>query len=246
MIKWRFIIDGKCPSLSNMDKDLQYFDNVRSGRNEGILRIYDWDEPAVTLGHHQRKFSLFDNSSNIPVISRPTGGGAVLHFNDITFSLSVPETGCFSHGITDSYLRISRIFAMTLQKCGMQVQMKGKREQFSQVCFDRSSPEELVFAGRKILGLALLRCRGFLLFQGVLPVRIDKGLMETAFGPGRAENSIGIFDAFPGFQAKRFIEYLAEAFASEMAVSFLLEGNNHNADCNNAYEGKIYSRGYQI
>ncbi|HHO75885.1 MAG TPA: lipoate--protein ligase family protein [Deltaproteobacteria bacterium] len=245
MTQWRLIIDGKSPSLSNMVRDLECLDHVLSGRDKGVLRVYDWDEPAVTIGHHLKHFSMFDNNFNIPVISRPTGGGAVLHKHDITFSLSVPEKDCFSGGITNSYLRISRIFAMALKKCGMHVQMEGKREQFSRVCFDRSSPGELVFAGRKILGLALLRCRGCLLFQGVLPLHIDKDLIEPVFGPGRAENCIGILDAFPGFPPSAFIDHLAEAFASEMGVS-LFQGNNHDADCKKTDKGKVYSRGYEI
>lgn len=246
MTQWRFIIDGKCPARSNMDRDLEYLDHVIQGRAVGILRIYDWDEPAVTIGRHVRQFSLFDPISDIPVILRPTGGGAVLHKDDITFSLSVPERGSFSEGITHSYLHISRIFAQALNKCGMQVHMEGKREQFSRVCFDRSSPEELVFAGRKILGLALLRCRGCLLFQGVMPLRIDKGLMESAFGPGAAQNSIGILDAFPGFQYGMFLEYLSQSFASEMGVLLLPHGDNHDKNHYNTDKGKVYSRGYDI
>ena len=243
---WQFIIDGKCPSRSNMDRDIQCLDHVIDGRAGGILRIYDWDEPAVTIGHHARAFSLYDPSLDIPVIPRPTGGGAVLHKDDITFSLSVPERGFFSHGITRSYLRISRIFARALHDCGMQVSMEGSSKRFSRVCFDRSAPEELVFAGRKIMGLALLRSRGCLLFQGVLPLRIDKGLMDSAFGPGAAQNSIGILDALPSFQTDWFFEYLSQAFAYEMGSSFFPHGDNHDEDCDNADKGKVHPGRYEV
>jgi len=237
---WRFIIEGKCPSRSNMGRDLQFLDHVIEGRSGGILRIYDWDEPAVTIGHHAGDFSLYDPSLDIPVIPRPTGGGAVLHKDDITFSLSVPERDIFSHGITRSYLRISQIFARALHNCGLQVNMEGSSQRFSRVCFDRSAPEELVFAGRKIMGLALLRSRGCLLFQGVLPLRVDRNLTESVFGPGAAQKSMGILEALPCFQTENFVESLLQVFASEMGFPLFPHCDGHDEDRNNTDEGKVY------
>jgi len=156
MSGWQFIVEGKCPSRLNMERDLSLFETVRRGHAPGFFRLYNWDEPAVTIGHHQKQFTLFDKRLKLPIISRPTGGGAVLHWNDLTYSLGVPETGPFSLGINESYIRISRLFCSALQKCGLDVRMEGETSRFSPVCFTRSAPVELVCSGRKIMGLALL------------------------------------------------------------------------------------------
>jgi lipoate-protein ligase A len=246
MSGWQFIVEGRCPSRANMERDLSLFKTVRSGHAHGFFRLYDWDEPAVTLGHHQKQFSLFDKDLRLPIITRPTGGGAVLHEHDITYSLGVPETGPFCKGITESYIRVSRIFCSALQKCGLDVEMKGEPSRFSPVCFARSAPVELVCSGIKIMGLALLRSGGYLLFQGVIPLQVDTGLAAEVFGPKQAEKSLGILDMMPEFRMDLFTGHLVEAFASEMNVSLPLERNTYDADRHHCYEGKIHPRRNEI
>ncbi len=241
MSDWQFIVEGKCPSRTNMERDLSLFNEVRCGRSQGFFRLYDWDEPAVTTGHHQKHFSLFDTSLTLPIIPRPTGGGAVLHEHDITFSLGVPETGAFSRGITESYVRVSTIFARTLQSTGLDVRMEGEASRFSHVCFARSAPVELVFQGRKIMGLALLRSEGYLLFQGVLPLHVDTSLAGRVFGPEQAGNSLGILDMVPDFRAGLVIERLVEAFASEMKIPLPLERHQYDTHRHHRDEGKIHA-----
>ena len=240
MSGWQFIVEGKYPSRANMERDLSLFKEVRCGHAHGFFRLYDWDEPAVTIGHHQKHFSVFDTSLKIPIISRPTGGGAVLHEHDITFSLGVPETGAFSRGITESYIHVSKIFARALKKSGLDVRMEGEASRFSQVCFARSAPVELVFQCRKIMGLALLRSEGYLLFQGVLPLHVDTERAGMAFGPEQAGNSRGILDMMPEFRTELFMEHLVETFASEMEVPLPLERNQNDAYRHHCDEGKIH------
>lgn len=242
MNNWQFIVEGKCPSLTNMESDLKLFEAVCAGHEQGIVRIYDWDEPAVTIGHHQKHFSFFNNELAIPVISRPTGGGAVLHEDDITFCLCTTEKGCFPNGITQAYVFISKLFGSALKKCGLDAEIKGENTKFSQVCFARSSPAELVFSGRKILGLALLRSRGCLLIQGVMPLRVNKKLSQQVFGPDHADNVYGILDFLPGFQVDTFIQHLADVFAGEANILLSLQRNNNDENNYDGHEGKIYSR----
>lgn len=246
MSGWRFFTEGKCPSRSNMERDLKLFETVRCGQIGGIVRIYDWDEPAITVGHHQRHFSFFDKQLKLPVISRPTGGGAVLHENDITCCICAREIAPFSNGIIDSYTLVSRIFASSLEQCGMDVRLEGEHTRFSPVCFARSAPVEIVADGKKIMGLALLRSEGYILFQGVIPLRADKGLIEQAFGPEQAEKSCGILDIMPDFRMDLFVEYLVEAFACRMESSLSIERNEYDAQSHHGYQGKIHPRRQEI
>ena len=240
MTQWHLILEGRCPSRLNMARDLALFQSVLEGDHQGILRIYNWDEPAVTAGFHQKVFSPFDPTLSIPVVKRPTGGGAVLHVDDITFCIAAPESGPFS-GIIGTCRQVSSIFGSALRKCGLDVEIHGDDTAFSHVCFMRSSPVELCLQGAKVMGLALLRKHGHVLVQGVMPLSMDKKLTRRVFGGANEPGSMGIFDHAPRFSQEEFIGHLIGAFSSEMNIS-LLQGScddNKQHDCD---EGEIYLR----
>lgn len=218
MTQWRLVIEGRRPSRLNMERDSSLFRSVIEGRHQGILRIYNWDEPAVTIGFHQDSFCPAEPEHSIPILRRPTGGGAVLHLDDLTFSISTAETGLFS-GIVKACRNVSRVFALALRKCGVEVEMKGDSTAFSDVCFMRSSPVELCLNGTKVMGLALLRRNGHILQQGVLPLRIDTNLSRKVFGLDRTPDMKGLYYYAPGFDINEFIEGLQDAFSSEMNIS---------------------------
>ena len=214
------VLDGSSDSRSNMARDLAMFESVISGSRSGVLRIYDWSEPAVTFGRHQKAFTPSDPSLHIPLLRRPTGGGAVLHVRDITFSLSVPCRGRFSRSIEDSCRTVTGIFASALEHCGLAVEMKGDETGFSSICFRRSSPVELCIGGSKVLGLAALRKKGFMLFQGVVPLVVDAALSRRVFGMEGDPGLKGIHDYIPGFHEETFVSRLLDAFASQADLLF--------------------------
>jgi lipoate-protein ligase A len=212
MTSWHLVREGRCPSRLNMKRDLALFRSVLQGSFPGIFRIYNWDEPAITTGYHQKGFSPHDRALTLPVVRRPTGGGAVLHLDDLTFSISFPEKGPFSGGITGVCGHISGIFAHAMRKCGLDARMQGDSTAFSEVCFMRSSPVELCLEGRKILGLALLRRTGHILAQGVIPLHVDEELSSRVFG--HAPGTAGLCDLYPGFCPDDLIGHLQHAFSS--------------------------------
>mgnify|MGYP001765442884 CR=1 FL=1 len=213
MTPWHLVSDGRCPPSENMERDLSLFSSVLHGTLPKVLRIYNWDGPAITIGHHQKGFAPRDPSLSLPILRRPTGGGAVLHLDDLTFSISARESGPFSGGITGACGHVSSIFARALRACGLEAEMRGDSAAFSEVCFMRSSPVELCVGGKKALGLAMLRRKGHLLVQGVVPLRVDPGLAARAFGgcPGAA----GLCDRFPGLMPEDLVDALLEAFSAE-------------------------------
>lgn len=239
---WKFFVEGKCPSRSNMDRDCELLELVRCGEMRGAVRIYDWDEPAVTVGHHQKNFTFFDRKLSLPVIPRPTGGGAVLHGDDITFCICTPHIAPFSPNINESYTFVSGIFASALKKCGLDVNLDGEKSLFSPVCFSRSTPVEIMSAGSKIMGLALLRTAGYLLFQGVLPLRVDKELTGRVFGPEQKKKARGISEIMPDFCTDQFVEYLAEGFSRLVKIPLSVERSKDDKQYHQGYQGKIYAR----
>lgn len=238
MTEWRLVLDGRCPSKLNMARDIALFQSLFEKEHQGILRIYNWDEPAVTIGFHQKNFALFDPVLSLPIFKRPTGGGAVLHVDDLTFSICTREKGVFAKGILAMCGIISEIFACALKSCGLDVEMKGDHTAFSDVCFMRSTPVELHLNGSKILGLALLRSRGCILLQGVMPLRVDRSLSHRVFGDESAPDTKGILDYAPWFRQDGFAACLADAFSSQIGVTFL-EGSDDDHEQHESHEGKI-------
>ncbi len=241
MISWKFQQDGRCRPQDTMAKDLDLFESVRTGSAAGVFRVYDWAEPAVTIGFHQKTFSFHDPSLSLPLLKRPTGGGAVLHNHDITFSMSLGSDGVLPSPIPECSQRISGVFAKAFQDCGLNVRLQGGRHEFAEVCFARPSPVELMLSGSKILGLALLRKGKYLLAQGVIPLHVDEDLSMRVFGDRLKENPKGILDLAPGFSVEAFTEILRSCFFSELGV-FLSDGDEDYHQCHDADDGKVKTR----
>ncbi len=218
MNTWQLLHDGRCPALHTMERDLELFETLRRGKIKGALRIYNWAEPALTCGFHQKHFTVHDTSLNIPVIRRPTGGGAVLHYDDITFSICSKATGALAGSIPACSEIISRVFKGAFHGCGIETEIKGGNHAFSSICFARPTPTELVIGENKIMGLALAKKGGFFLMQGVIPLRINKELSIRVFGQGLHHPRKGILDYDPHFSNKLFFDYLHNGFFSELGV----------------------------
>lgn len=204
-----------------MARDLALFEEVRRGDMDGCLRIYNWDTPAVTVGYHQKAFALYDPSLDIPILRRPTGGGAVLHGDDITYCIAGPIAGAFAGGILDVYTATARIFARALQHCGLDVAMHGTDARYASVCFDRAATMELMLDGNKLMGAAQMRRGGFFLQQGVIPRTVDIGLYARVFGP-QAGLPVGILQHRPAFSQDVFLEELCRAFRDDIGQPLTL------------------------
>jgi lipoate-protein ligase A len=231
MNTWQLLKEGRCQALHTMEKDLEIFEALRQGKIEGALRIYNWAEPALTCGFHQKHFAVHDTSLHIPVIRRPTGGGAVLHYDDITFSICSKADGALAGSIPACSKIISRVFKEALHGCGIETEIKGGNYAFSSICFALPTPAELVIGRNKIMGLALAKKGGFLLMQGVLPLRIDKELSIRVFGPRLKYPRKGILDYLPQFSNKLFFDNLCNGFISELGVLFNESHQSDHEDC---------------
>lgn len=234
----RFIVDGRLRPEANMARDLQLLHAVAGGRTNGILRIYNWESPAITIGHHQKTFVPYDSSLDIPVIVRPTGGGAVLHVDDITYALITPIKSFFGSGLIETYTLISKVFAYALTKIGLDVDIKEGGACFSRLCFARKAPMDVTLYGKKLMGSAQLRTRGCLLQQGVIPISVDKTLITRAFGSDALSWATSIRQGMPSFDMDAFIHHLRDAFFSVLDVR-LSNSDSDDAKCCHTYTGDV-------
>jgi lipoate-protein ligase A len=217
MKSWRLLLEGACPPERNMPRDAQLYEQVAAGQVAGCLRIYNWSAPALTLGYNQKDFTAADASLELPRYLRPTGGGAVLHSNDLTYALAAPTEGPLSGSLLQAYHAIASVFAAALKACGIAAELVERQAAFASVCFERASVHELSVDGCKIMGAAQHRSRGFLLQQGVLPLAVDAKLMRRAFGVNTPLPR-GLLEIKPDFSVDEFVAALIPAFADVLGV----------------------------
>lgn len=131
---WRLINSGPGSASYNMALDEAIAISVRKGSSPPALRLYSWDRPSVTLGCFQKIREIdteYCRDASIPIVRRPTGGRAILHNKELTYSFSVKtDNALFSKGIFDSYEKISAAFYLALKKLGFspEVNMKEKTQ----------------------------------------------------------------------------------------------------------------------
>lgn len=150
------------------------------------LRLYAWEPPAVSLGYFQALDENIDEDEikrrGFGLVRRPTGGRAILHKDEITYSVVVRQSDIEGgESLMGSYRTISRGIEQGLRVLGVGAELadhSGKDGQESRhslptVCFGQSARVDMVAAGRKIVGSAQTRRKGAILQHGSIPISID-------------------------------------------------------------------------
>jgi lipoyl(octanoyl) transferase len=142
-------------------------------RGQCTVRWYRWDSATVSLGYFQKSeaAAAIPHLKGLPVVRRLTGGGAILHHLEWTYSCAVPA----EHPLAQSPLRIyelvhERIIAALAER-GVSSALRGTSLSGAEgtfLCFGRGDPRDIVLAGQKIVGSAQRRRRGGVLQHGSL------------------------------------------------------------------------------
>lgn len=142
------------------------------------LRLYGWGPHAVSLGHFQRDADLSPyRAAGLPVVRRMTGGGAIVHAHEVTYSLLLPEDHPLLRGldVKSSYAAIHSPIRAALRTFGVETEIRpepvGAHADRSFLCFARATELDLVAAGRKIVGSAQRRKPGRVLQHGSILLR---------------------------------------------------------------------------
>ena len=180
--KWRIIPFERCDSFENMAIDEAIFRAGRKRKMAPTLRFYGWKRPAVSLGYFQdaeREINCgYCRDRGMDIVRRPTGGRAVLHGDDLTYSLVAGENSPhFSSNIVETYRIISGCIIRGLEKSGVGAKMvtEGRtgRESAGAFCFAAAYKNELLADGKKICGSAQVRAKGMFLQHGSLLMDFD-------------------------------------------------------------------------
>ena len=160
-----------------------------------VVRFYRWAVPTISLGKHQRAEEAVDQiycqREAIPIVRRPTGGRAVFHDDELTYSLVSNHCQYFSlESVRDTYRVIAAGLKAGLRGLGISAQLaEGCRHSppvppsgLKNPCFLSPSQNELLLRGYKIVGSAQRRLRRSFLQHGSIPLQVDYPQMAAALG----------------------------------------------------------------
>ncbi|MDQ3950320.1 MAG: lipoate--protein ligase family protein [Gemmatimonadota bacterium] len=183
MPRWRLLLTDPASGPQNMALDEALMPRART-TGEWVLRVYSWSAPTLSLGRHQNARAAYDPETlaeaGIAVVRRPTGGRAVLHDREVTYSVTAPAID--AGALRESYERINRLVVDGLRSLGVAVEIaetaRAPKPDLTP-CFERPSPGELTAAGRKLAGSAQWREDGALLQHGSILVDGDQAPVST-------------------------------------------------------------------
>ncbi len=180
---WRLWLDEMPrPGWTNMAIDQALLERAdRCGEN--WLRLYQWDPHCLSFGRHEPASVRYDAeqilSLGIDTVRRPTGGRAVWHARELTYSVATP---CSRFGtLKAAYLEIHRMLADALHMLGVAVSLAGTRRTpplDSGACFAHPVGGEIMMSGRKLVGSAQLRLGSAILQHGSILLQDSQNVVR--------------------------------------------------------------------
>jgi lipoate-protein ligase A len=166
-----------------MARDSGLMDRARDTR-EAVLCVYSWENPTLSFGRNQTAAGKYDldkvRERGIELVRRPTGGRALLHWHEVTYSVTAPVTG---DSLSDSYRRINNILLGGLSRLGVRASESagdGPTPPPGDLpCFAAPTEGELVVDGAKLIGSAQFRENGALLQHGSILLRDDQAIIAS-------------------------------------------------------------------
>ncbi len=198
----RVLVHGRAPAAWNMAVDEALLSAPQGG---WTLRFYAWNRPTVSLGYAQ-PFERVDvalaQRLGMALVRRPTGGRAVLHAGELTYSITGPaDSGVLAGGVSASYRRIAAGLQAGLGLLGAEpdVERSGTAPlpRHKGPCFSARTRYELSVGGRKLVGSAQRRRDGRLLQHGSILLDAPDRRLWAVLGEGSgqaADASLGLYE----------------------------------------------------
>ncbi len=178
---WRVIIHRPADGPTNMAIDEAIAEAVGAGLVPPTLRFYAWEPPCLSLGYAQPIADVDVDrlaACGWDIVRRMTGGRAILHTDELTYSVTAPMSEPrVAGGVIESYRRLSRGLIAGLEALGASVRADRAAEDArgfkGPVCFEMPSDYEITVDGKKLLGSAQKRRGEVVLQHGALPLYGD-------------------------------------------------------------------------
>ncbi len=162
---------------NQMGLDLSLLDSIDAEPQAAALRFYAWRNPTLSLGYFQHYESARAEPRwrDVPIVRRPSGGGAIWHDADLTYALILPRSHPSAHQPARLYRAVHNAFAITLKNEGLDAYRRADRPSLVEpprpgpfLCFLDHDREDILIEGHKILGSAQRRRPRAILQHGSL------------------------------------------------------------------------------
>lgn len=183
---WRYIVYAQRDAATNMSLDEAILEAHLAGLVPPTLRLYGFAPPAVTLGYSQSvPEGLMERaqSEGFEVVRRPTGGRAVLHAEDLTYSFVGTSSECgegfLSTSVSGAYKQICRGLQLALHKLGLDLELGNSDVSYRKLhdCFGATTGSDLHVGGKKMIGSAQLRRKHAVLQHGSILLNQGQSIM---------------------------------------------------------------------
>lgn len=231
---WRLLDTPPAPGAWNMAVDDALAASVRGG-GPPVLRVYRWSPPCLSLGRNQPSGG-YDRDEirrrGLDVVRRPTGGRAVLHHRELTYSVAARQ-GALG-GPREAYAALNRALVAGLRRLGVPAQLQpagAARAPLPSLapCFEQPVEGEVTAAGRKLVGSAQRTEDGVMLQHGSLPIHDDQSavtqLLRADVPAPAAEppaTLAGLLGAAPAWDA--LVDALAAGWEEALGVRLVRGG----------------------
>ncbi len=167
------------PPQRNMEIDRHLLFGVEEGSSPPSLRLYGWDRLSVSVGAHQKGVPEL----SVPVVRRPTGGGALLHGWDLSFAL-VDHRHLWGGSPKEIYKRVARVMAEAFSSLGVRLSMSSFDGRYSDswLCFTYPTFGELTSGGRKVIAMAMKTLKRAFLIHGSVYITFDTERASKVLG----------------------------------------------------------------
>jgi len=209
---WRLIDSGPGLGPWNLALDEAIFHSVRTGASPPTLRLYRWSTPALSIGYAQDRERDVDRDAcrerGIAVLRRITGGRAVLHDAEVTYSVAAPAgLPGFGAGLDAAYRMVAAGLIAGLKLLGLRAAVPSpgprdpSRPQRHAACFATTARHEIAVEGRKLIGSAQRREGGAFLQHGSILLESHGDLLGQVLRSHPAKKSVagmtGLADVLP-------------------------------------------------
>jgi lipoate-protein ligase A len=226
--RWQVLESEADSAPGNMATDLALLDQA-GDRGGAVLRTYDWSRPSISFGRNEPVRDAWDvdamRSAGYDVVRRPTGGRALLHGPEVTYSVTLP----LPRGVPwrDAYDAVNARLADAIGRLGVPVTPIGTAAAppvapDGPACFAAPAAGELAVDGRKVAGSAVWRSPAAYLQHGAILLRDEQSALARFRPADRAPDAevraAGLTEFVPALVAADVIRALHAAWSADASI----------------------------
>lgn len=206
--RMKYVEFGTYTGADNMRIDSELLDEaIQNQTKEPVFRLYAWSPKCISLGRNQKDDFITDK--DVELVRRLTGGRALLHDDEITYSYVAPVIE--GESVVESYKHISGILIDFFKTLGVELNF-GENKKVSthfDYCMLLSTGADVCYKGQKIIGSAQYRKQGYILQHGSILFGYDKEFLEHLFKE-EVKGITTVKEILPDMTKEKFVSLLED------------------------------------